>query len=144
MNEQHHDHPVGVPDSPNAAPPAPLSGRYEGEMTSPNAGNLALDLRFDIDSRHTNSPVMNVVSGDFYRLQRFDWFGRTYKWRIYNESWIVDNPCVTWSRSSVRITGAVRYWKCHPRSTSIVITIPWTGGAVGPATVTVFVYRVAA
>jgi hypothetical protein len=63
-----------------------VSGRYDGEMTSPDAGKHALDLRVDIDMRHANSPVMNRVSGDIYQVYSFTWGGHTYKWRVYSAS----------------------------------------------------------
>ncbi len=112
-----------------------VSGRYEGEMTAPNAGKYALDLRVDIDPRYANSPVMNRVSGDFYEVFQFSWSGKTFKWRVYRESWIVDNPTVTWSRCSVSITGSVRYWKGIHIITNVEIVIPWQGMQMGPAEV---------
>jgi hypothetical protein len=115
----------------------PVSGRYEGEMTAPNAGRYVLDLRVDIDPRHANSPVMDKISGDFYQVFRFSWFGRTSTWRIYRESWIVDTPTVTWSRCQVEINGRVRFWQgVHP-VTDVRIVIPWgTFLPAGPAQVT--------
>ncbi len=113
-----------------------VSGRYDGEMTAPNAGRYALDLRVDIDVRHPNSPVLNKISGDIYQVYKFSWIGRTFEWRVYRASWIVDRPAVTWSRCSVGMTGTVRYWKGVHIATDVAISIPWTGGAVGPASVT--------
>ncbi len=113
-----------------------VSGRYNGKMTAPGASNFALDLRVDIDSRHGNSPVMNRVSGDIYQVYEFTWFGHTYSWQVYKESWIVDRPSVSWSRCSVSITGAVRYWQGIHLATDVSITIPWNFGGIGPAAVT--------
>ena len=115
----------------------PVSGRYEGLMTAPNAGSYALDLRVDIDPRHANSPVLDKVSGDVYQVYSFSWGGRTYTWRVYRYSWIVDNPNVTWARCSVGITGTVRRWSGFSLFTTVSITIPWsTFTAAGPAAVT--------
>jgi hypothetical protein len=115
----------------------PVSGRYYGEMTTPNAGRYALDLRVDIDPRHANSPVMDRVSGDIYQVYRFNWFGRTITWRVYRESGIVDNPTVTWSGCSVGITGRVRFWKGIHLITDVSIVIPWGSfQPAGPAEVT--------
>lgn len=113
-----------------------ISGRYEGEMSSPNAGKYALDLRVDIDIRHANSPVMSRISGDIYQVYNFTWFGHTFKWRVYRESWIVDNPTVTWSRCSVVVTGSVRYWKGVHILTNVQVVIPWGMGKIGSAEVT--------
>ncbi len=113
----------------------PVSGRYEGEMTSPNAGGYELDLRVDIDPRSTNSPVMDRVSGDIYRVYRFNWMGRVIRWRVYERSWVVNSPTVTWSRCSVRITGSVSYFTGLHLFTTLTVTIPWgTFSAAGPAT----------
>lgn len=114
-----------------------VSGRYDGEMSTPNAGRFALDLRVDIDPRHSNSPVMDKISGDVYQVFRFKFFGRVFHWRVYRESWIVDSPNVTWSRCSVGITGKVRYWKGTHLKTTVSVVIPWkTFTVIGPAEVT--------
>ncbi len=115
----------------------PVSGRYEGEMTEPHAGRQSLDLRVDIDPRHANSPVMDRVSGDFYRVFRFQWFGRVFRWQTYRESWIVDDPSVNWSNCQVEITGNVRFWSGGHGDTTVSIVIPWGSfRAAGPATAT--------
>jgi hypothetical protein len=116
----------------------PVSGRYEGEMTSPNAGRYALDLRVDIDPRYRNSPILDRVSADIYQIYTFSWpGGRRFSWRIFRESWIVDRPTVRWSRCSVTITGRVRFWKGSHPATNVTIVIPWgTFTAAGPAEVT--------
>lgn len=113
----------------------PISGRYYGEMTAPTPGKYALDLRADIDRRHSNSPVMNRISGDIYRVYKFKWGSKTFFWRVYQESWIVDRPDVRWSRCSVGITGRVRYWKGIHLITDVQVAIPWEWGKVGPAQV---------
>src|SRR4051794_34720314 len=85
----------------------PVSGRYEGAATAvPLAGQeRALDLRVDADSRYQNSPVLNRVSGDLYQVQRVQIPGQPAQtWRVYLESWIVDQPQVTWSDCQVEIT----------------------------------------
>lgn len=110
----------------------PVSGRYEGEMTKPNAGKYLLDLRVDIDPRNTNSPVMDRISGDIYQLYSFGWPGFPRKvWRVYRESWIVDEPKVNWSRCDVEITGKVRFWNSVHPPTGIRVLIPW--GTFTPA-----------
>jgi hypothetical protein len=78
---------------------------------------------------------MDRVSGDLYQVYTILWKGRTLKWRVYRESWIVDNPKVKWSRCSVGITGNVRYWKGGHLLTNVEIVIPWHGRKIGPATV---------
>ncbi len=50
----------------------PVSGKYIGLMTAPNAGNYELDLRVDIDPRYPNSPVLDRVSGDVFRVYTFN------------------------------------------------------------------------
>jgi len=117
----------------------PVSGRYEGKMTEPKAGRFELDLRVDIDPRYANSPVMDKVSGDFYQVYEFNFWGRRYRWRVYTESWIVDTPEVKWSRCNVVITGKVRYWKGTHPATALKIEIPWgTFTPAGPARVTFY------
>jgi len=113
----------------------PISGRYEGEMTTPDAGKYLLDLRVDIDSRHANSPVMNRVSADLYQVYNYTWGTLKYKWRVYKSSWIIDNPTVQWSSCSVTITGNLRFWTGYHIITSAKIVIPWSGGTIGPAEV---------
>ncbi len=116
----------------------PVSGRYEGERGGPGRLPQLLHLRVDIDPRHADSPVMDRVSGDFYHRYSFRLPGRPpISWTIYRDSWIVDNPTVTWSRCSVVITGAVRYWKGVHAPINVRIVIPWgTFRPAGPATVT--------
>ena len=48
----------------------------KGEMILPTAGRYELDLRVDIDPRGVNSPVMDRVSADIYRVYLFSWMGR--------------------------------------------------------------------
>lgn len=116
----------------------PVSGRYDGEMTAPTAGGYALELRVDIDPSYANSPVMNRISGDIYQVYSLNWPGwPPIKWRVYQESWIVDTPTVNWSRCQVEITGVVRFWKGTHIITNIRVIIPWgTFQAAGPAEVT--------
>jgi hypothetical protein len=115
----------------------PVSGRYEGAGVRPGPIPIVrsiLDLRVDIDSAYSNSPVMNRVSADFYRVLPSIW--PTPPARVYQESWIIDAPNVVWQRCQVQITGTVRWWHgAHP-ATSAQILIPWTWTTMGPATVT--------
>ena len=115
-----------------------VSGRYEGKMTSPNAGKYELDLRVDIDPRHANSPVMNRVSADVYQVYKYSWGSFNYSWRVYKKSWIINNPSVSWSKCSVTITGELKSWKgFHFIYTTAKITIPWGGSKIGPAEVSI-------
>lgn len=109
-------------------PPSPVSGRYYGEMTAPNSGRFALELRVDIDPRYADSPVFNRVSGDVYQVYQFG--------KVYQESWVVDNPTVTWSASSVEVTGPVRYYRGIHLPTRVQIVIPWSSADIGQAEVT--------
>jgi hypothetical protein len=80
---------------------------------------------------------MNRVSGDFWRVFRVSLPGRPpINRRTYTESWIVDAPEVRWSRCSVNIRGAVRFWQGTHPATTLEIVIGWSGGAMGPAQVT--------
>ncbi|MGZ5436044.1 MAG: hypothetical protein ACXW3F_08185 [Pyrinomonadaceae bacterium] len=96
-----------------------VSGRYEGEMSSPTNGLDLLDLRLDIDERYTNSPVMGQVSGDFYQFNKITVPGSPpHVSRVYRESWIVNHPDVTRLADRVLITGTVSFWKgIHPPTT---------------------------
>lgn len=109
----------------------PVSGRFYGEMSTPSSGQYALDLRVDIDPRSATSPVMNCLSGDLYRVFRLQFFGHVYRWTIYQESWVLENPTVTWSQCEVNISGDISFWKgAHP-TTTLDVTIPW--GSFVPA-----------
>lgn len=113
----------------------PVSGRYEGGRSGPGRVDYELDLRVDIDPRGANSPVMDRVSGDVYRVHELKWMHRTFRWRVYQRSWIVDAPTVTWSRCSVRVTGDVTFWDGGQPATELDLTIPWgTFRPAGPAT----------
>jgi hypothetical protein len=117
----------------------PVSGLYAGEMTKPSPGQYLLNLRVDIDPRYPNSPVMDKVSGDFYRVFTFYWPGlpKPIKFYLYQSSWIVDTPQVTWSKCQVEITGSVSYWKGPGVRSAVNIKIPWdTFKPAGPAEVT--------
>ncbi len=132
-----------------------ISGRYDGTNGKSGSAARALDLRIDIDRRYANSPVMNKVSGDFYKIQSIALpvpvpvpgpvpapspgpVGPILplKWRIYQESWIVDNPTVVWSRCKAVITGSVRYWKGIHLATSVEIVVTWSMGSPTVASVT--------
>ncbi len=112
----------------------PVSGRYSG--TGPATSEL--DLRVDIDPRHANSPVMNRVSGDLYRIFHLSLPGRpSFIWRNYLESWIVDTPRVTWFRDRVEVTGTVRFWRGSHPTTELRLVIPWAAfSPAGPAEAT--------
>jgi len=116
----------------------PVSGRYEGDMTTPQAGKYRLDLRIDIDPRNGTSPVMNRISGDLYQVDRIVVPGQsTRTWRTYIESWIVDRPQVDWEHCHVTITGEVRFWAGQHPATSVAIRIGWSSlSPAGPALVT--------
>lgn len=116
---------------------APVSGRYEGDQAGGGLIGNALDLRLDVDPRaNAESPVMNKVSGDFYSKRTVRSGGRAAVVKTYVESWIVDTPTVTMTRSSARITGAVRYWKgVHP-PTAVEIVVSWSHGAITGAVAT--------
>ena len=73
----------------------PVSGTYQGLKTEPSSGKYHLDLRVDIDPRHANSPVLDRVSGDLFQAYAFEIWGRKYSWKVYRESWVVDEPKVT-------------------------------------------------
>jgi hypothetical protein len=104
----------------------PVSGRYDGEMSLPQAGRFALDLRVDIDSALANSPVMNRVSGDFYQVFRTTLPGQPpLVSKTYIDSWIIDHPQVTWSSDHVDIEGSVRFWTGAHAATTAAIRIGW-------------------
>jgi hypothetical protein len=92
-------------------------------------------MRVDIDVRNANSPVLNRVSGDIYQVFTYRWGTYKFTWRVYQKSWIVDNPTIKWTRCSVGIKGSVRYWKGIHLITDIEINIPWSGFKTGPAEV---------
>jgi hypothetical protein len=109
----------------DAASTMPVSGRYDGTMTQPQPGRFSLDLRVDIDSAVSNSPVMNRVSGDFYQVFQTTAAGQPPRVaKTYIGSWIIDTPQVTGSGDHVDISGSVRFWTgTHPATTlTIAIT----------------------
>lgn len=125
-----------------------ISGRYDGTNGKTGSSAYALDLRVDIDQRLANSPVMNKVSGDFYKVQSLmiplplpapgpgpgpiPGPVKPRTWRVYKESWIIDSPVVKRSRCKAVITGNVRFWKGVHLLTTAEITITW--GASAPTT----------
>jgi len=113
---------------------SPVSGRYQGV----SGFNSELELRVDIDPRHANSPVLNRISGDLYRVFRISLPGRPgFVWRNYLESWIVDAPLVTWLRNRVEVTGTVRFYRGGHPATTLKLVIPWESlSAAGPAEAT--------
>jgi hypothetical protein len=116
---------------------APVSGRYEGSPQSNALARSVLDLRVDVDPRGVNSPVTNKLSGDLYRIQLLPFPALRSSFRVYVESWIVDNPVVRWSRCNVEISGSVRYWSGSHPATTIKVVIGWAfGSGIGPAQVT--------
>lgn len=121
----------------------PVSGRYDGEMKDPTPGRYALDLRVDIDPRYANSPVLDKVSGDIFQVYTFRLpfpfrgLNRIFAWRVYRESWIVEDPVVNWSKCKVEISGNVFFYKGGHAATNVEIMIPWTTlKPAGPAEVT--------
>jgi len=137
-NIQHAAYPVRPTPTPIPIPEfyclrfGPVSGRYAGEMSTPNSGAYYMDLRVDIDPCQSNAVVLKKVSGDTYRVFRWG----SFKWYQYLNSWIIDAPTVNWSRCSVGIKGNVRYWQGAYLMTTAEIVIPWLGYKVGPAKVT--------
>lgn len=119
------------PSTVNAAAAQPsISGRYEGEKSSPASGLDFLDLRIDIDTRYAHSPVMKRMSGDFYQLNKITVPGSPPKVsRVYRESWIVNQPKIKKVGDKVEITGVVKYWKgIHPPiNLKIVVASPEPG-----------------
>ncbi|OFI37636.1 hypothetical protein BIU82_07075 [Arthrobacter sp. SW1] len=115
---------------------AAVSGRYEGRQAGTSLIGKSLDLRLDVDRRNNaESPILNKVSGDIYTTRYARVGGRFQLVTSYLESWIVDNPVVTWSHCRVRISGTVRYWQgVHP-PTTVEISVGWFLGAINPATV---------
>ncbi len=116
----------------------PVSGRYEGEMTVPQAGRYVLELRVDIDPRNVTSAVTNRLSGDLYQVDRIVTPGQPPRsWRTYIESWIVDRPQVDWEDCHVTMNGDVRFWTGEHAATAIAVRIDWSSlGPAGPALVT--------
>src|SRR3990170_75813 len=108
----------------------PVSGRYRGK-----SGAGILELRVDVDPRSPSSPVTGKVSGDLFRVARGQRHPR------FVQSWRMDNPLVSWSHRSVRISGSTRYrgLKSVHRTARLGIAeieIPWLpNGHVGPAAV---------
>ncbi|MBH0780461.1 hypothetical protein [Nocardia bovistercoris] len=115
----------------------PISGRYEGGGTTSGNWTSILDLRIDVDMRYSaDSPVTNRVSGDFFQMVGGGPPPGPIVRLNYLESWIVDEPAVAWSADKAVITGTVRYWRRNPNpAPKVRITVPWSGGAIGPALV---------
>ena len=118
---------------------SPVSGRYEGSRQINLLVSSILDLRVDIDPRSANSPVVNKLSGDFYRANA-NVSPRPIPprptTRVYVESWIVDDPIVRWSRCQVEITAPFATGAAPTRPLPVRIVIPWSfGSSIGPAQV---------
>lgn len=111
----------------------PVSGRYEGDFADEH-----LVLRVDIDPLSVDSPVMKRISADILRRVVIALpFRPPITFTRYQESWIVDNPSISWSRCSVTVTGRVRYWRGTHPATDLTLTIPWGSFTpAGPATAT--------
>lgn len=114
----------------------PISGTYEGKMTSPDTGSYFCEIRIDVDQRYPNSPILHRISGDFFKLTKnlsnisfiSDSKGQqksnlSTNSKTYLESWIVDSPKLSLSTSKVEISGTVRFWNNGHPLTEIVITI---------------------
>src|SRR5687768_15988984 len=92
--------------SANAGTEPGISGRYEGEMSSPASGLDFLDLRVDVDIRYDHSPVMKRVSGDLYQINKITVPGSPPKVsRVYRESWIVNQPKIKKVGGKIEVTG---------------------------------------
>lgn len=115
----------------------PVSGTYKGPRTAPSEGE-ELVLRVDVDARAAHSPVLDRLSGDFFKVNRMTWGVRSFTWKSYVSSWIVESPEVTWDGVAVQITGSIRYWEGWNPFERIAVRIPWDGrGTFGPAEVTI-------
>ena len=127
--------PPAQPTTPsaNAGTEPSISGRYEGEMSSPASGLDSLDLRLDVDTRYAHSPVMKRVSGDFYQINKITVPGSPPKVsRVYRESWIVNQPKVKKVGGKVEVTGVVKYWKgIHPPTNLKIVVEPPQPGVTG-------------
>ena len=115
---------ASVVEAPAAASILQVSGRYDGQMTLPHPGRFVMDLRVDIDSATPNSPTTNRISGDLYQVFRSGIPGvQPAISKTYIESWIVDDPQITWSSDHVDIEGNVRYWAGTHPATKIALRI---------------------
>ena len=117
----------------------PVSGRYSGEATV-GSSTYRIDLRVDIDQRHANSPVLNVVSADIHQKYSFQWGSRTYRWEVYRSSWVMESPTASWSQCGVTVSGQLRFFP--PPGTaylqhSATLNITWRYGSIRSATLTV-------
>jgi hypothetical protein len=108
----------------------PISGTYFGAMQQPDPGLYELELRVDVDQSHANAPVMNRISWDVSQV--FSDSGNT--WRVYRDSWIIDDPVVLWGQPNAKVSGSARSWGSS-ESLAAEITIPWTVDTIGPAEV---------
>lgn len=119
----------------------PISGCYYGEELSPDNGRLALELRLDIDPRHDHSPVTQRVSGDRYRVSHFHLLhpvagedSHEKKWRLYLDSFEIEEPTVVWLEDQVRIAGTARFAGHKEADTKIEVVVPWRALEIpGPA-----------
>src|SRR5215207_9372302 len=112
--------------------PNSISGRYEGNMTGSNPKPYLLELRIDMDQRYPNSPVMNLVSGDFFKI--VPGLGNisallananiSEDSKIFLESWIMENPRMEMSETEILIIGTVRWWNPGHLLTEMMIKIP--------------------
>jgi hypothetical protein len=115
-----------------------VSGRYQGQHAESLRLASVLDLRIDVDRRFSSSsPIMDTVSGDFYRRRTTLWpfkpasllAGATYL-----ESWIIDSPVVVRDRCAMTITGAVRFWSgVHPPTKAKIVVTNSSHGLVATA-----------
>src|SRR4051794_5876981 len=104
---------------------SPISGSYRGPLTSAPGERQRLDLRIDVDSRIAEAVVVKRVSGDIFSIDTTEVPGKPpMKSEVYQDSWILEQPQVKKSATSVIITGTIRYWNgTHPKAT-IRIRIP--------------------
>ncbi|TVR65050.1 MAG: hypothetical protein EA422_05105 [Gemmatimonadales bacterium] len=114
-----------------------VSGRYEGDSISPDADERIV-LRVDVDARSAHSPVLNRLSADIFRIQRWTWGGRTFTWTTYQRSWIVDEVEREWEGQVRVLRGGIRNWSGGLVRQAVEVRIPVGNGRVG-APVEVFI-----
>ena len=107
-----------------------LSGKYEGEFNQSNSGSVLAEIRIDVDPRDENSPVLNKISGDVYDVFRVNQGGQIQEIKNYRESWIVDQPSITWHKGQVRISGDINYYLSGRTPTKIYLAIVWRWGKI--------------
>lgn len=107
-----------------------VSGRYEGDSITPDTDERIV-LRVDVDHRSPHSPVMNRLSADIFRIQRWTWGSRTFTWTTYQRSWIVDVVTREWEGTTRVLRGNIRNWSTGALGQSVEVRIPVESGRVG-------------